>query len=101
MVISVLDLTREDLTGYIHVVASPIRDQVEDLAKLQGVGAVVNLCVCMNFRDVTERERKKERTINKPVTLTIRLAVLGEDGCASKVVTLCCTFAKGSSWTVK
>lgn len=35
------------------------------------------------------------RTINWPVTLTIRLAPLSLEGCASRVVTLCATFVKG------
>ena len=29
------------------------------------------------------------------MTLTIRLATVADDGCASRVVTLCCTFSNG------
>ena len=29
------------------------------------------------------------------MTLTIKLATVADDGCASRVVTLCCTFSNG------
>ena len=37
-------------------------------------------------------------TISRPVTLTRRLATVRDDGCASRVVTLCWTLLKGRPW---
>lgn len=34
-------------------------------------------------------------TMRRPVTLTRRLATVGDDGCASRVVILCWTLLKG------
>lgn len=39
-------------------------------------------------------------TISRPVTLTRRLATVGDDGCASRVVTLCWTLLKGRPWEI-
>jgi hypothetical protein len=67
---------------------------MENLAELQRIRAVVDLrhiAVC----DDGHKEVEHERTTNIPVTLTRRLATAPEDGCASFVVTLCCTFWNG------
>lgn len=39
-------------------------------------------------------------TMSRPVTLTRRLATVGDDGCASRVVTLCWTLLKGRPWEI-
>lgn len=41
---------------------------------------------------------RRRLTTRRPVTLTRRLETVGEDGWASRVVTLCWTFANGSVW---
>jgi len=38
--------------------------------------------------------------MSRPVTLTRRLATAGDDGCASRVVTLCWTLLKGRFWEI-
>ena len=39
-------------------------------------------------------------TTRRPVTLTRRLGTVGDDGCASRVVTLCWTLLKGRLWEI-
>jgi len=39
-------------------------------------------------------------TTSRPVTFTMSDATDGEEGCASRVVTLCCTFWKGNDCVV-
>lgn len=69
---------------------------MEYLTELQRIGAVVDLwhwAVSMWWTWEMNR-----RTTSNPVTLTSKLATVPEDGCASFVVTLCCTFSNGSDW---
>jgi hypothetical protein len=87
---------------YVHVVAPTLWDKMEHLRELQWVRAVVDLD---RRRAGDEGQCKKKsprgdlrsvRTTSRPVTFTMSDATDGEDGCASSVVTLCCTFWKGN-----
>jgi hypothetical protein len=48
---------------------------------------------------VTTRKGPVLLTTSTPVTFTMSDATVGEEGCASRVVTLCCTFWKGNDCT--
>lgn len=78
----------------LHIVASVIRYELEDLTELERVCVVVDL---VDKSTIALRTHTRgELTSSSPVTLTIILAISGDDGCASKVVTLCTTFSNGS-----
>ena len=84
---------------FLHVVASAVGDELEDLAELQRGGAVVNLGDGLSIHDYFPNPCTQGcvaiLTTKRPVTLTIMLAIEGDEGCASRVVILCCTFSNG------
>ena len=45
--------------------------------------------------------REEGRTMSWPVTRTMMEAVVGEDGCASRVDTLCTTFWNGRFYAIR
>lgn len=65
---------------------------MEDLTEVQGVWAVIDLDHSTSRSDRFDQNEIR-RTMSKPVTFTTMLGMVGEDGCASSVVTWCCTFA--------
>jgi len=85
----------------VHVVAPTVRDKMEHLGELQWVRTVVDL------EDGAMDNKKGPGlmicsvllTTSTPVTFTMSDATVGEEGCASRVVTLCCTFWKGNDCT--
>jgi hypothetical protein len=68
---------------------------MEYLTKLQRIWAIVDLCGAWVSKGET---LWSGHTTSIPVTLTRRLATVPEDGCASFVVTWCCTFWNGRDW---
>jgi hypothetical protein len=87
---------RRRRNGGIHVVGVTLRDQMEHLAEVQGVLALINL-VEWRVSLVRNKDIIGYHTTKSPVTLTMRLAIVGEDGWASIVVTLCSTLLKGNN----
>jgi hypothetical protein len=90
---------------YIHVVAPTLWDKMEHLRELQWVLAVVDL---YRRRVMSANQCKNKRgdlrsvlTMSRPVTFTMSDATDVEEGCASRVVTLCCTFWKGNDCVAK
>lgn len=70
--------SRQDQNAILHIVTRAVGDELENLAELQRVWRVVNLAEPSVKKRSTSL--KIGRTSNSPVTLTSRLARVGDDG---------------------
>ena len=68
------------MKGYIHVIASSIRNELEDLAKLEGVFTIVDLIDGACESSESSLKTRSKLTKSNPVTLTIKLETVGEEG---------------------